>query len=226
MKKIKLGSLLISSMLIILLVGCASSSSNKENNNLTNDDKIDYLSKVTEKKPEDKNPIATIEMENGEKIKIELYPEIAPNTVRNFITLSNNRFYDGLTFHRVIENFMIQGGDPLGNGTGGPDYSIYGEFSNNNFENSLSHKRGVISMARSLKNNNSAGSQFFIMHKDNQRLDGDYAAFGEVIDGMDTVDSIATTETKNEKPIKDIRIKSITIDTFGVNYNEPYHYVK
>lgn len=161
----------------------------------------DYLSKETEKTSDDKNPVATIEMKSGDKIVVELYPETAPNTVRNFISLANSGFYDGVIFHRVISGFMIQGGDPTGTGTGGPDYSIYGEFSDNKFENNLKHERGVISMART-KDNNSAGSQFFIMHQDASNLDGQYAAFGKVTEGMDVVDKIAASKTdSNDKPI-------------------------
>ncbi len=170
--------------------------------------------------------MAIIEMEDGKIIKMELYPEIAPNTVRNYISLANSKFYDGLIFHRVISGFMIQGGDPEGTGMGGPDYSIYGEFTNNQFENTLLHTKGVISMARS-NDKNSAGSQFFIMHGDTPSLDGDYAAFGKVIEGMDVVDSIAKVETgSDDRPGKDIKIKSISVDTFGVTYNEPVKYTK
>ncbi|WP_031271224.1 peptidylprolyl isomerase [Clostridium punense] len=165
-------------------------------------------------------------MENGKTIKIELFPDIAPNTVRNFLSLSNKGFYNGLTFHRVIPGFMIQGGDPKGNGTGGPDYSIFGEFNSNGFNNPLKHTRGVISMARS-KSKNSAGSQFFIMHEDYPSLDGEYAAFGNVIEGLDVVDEIATVEKgANDKPVNDVKIKTITVETFGVNYKEVEKYNK
>ena len=164
------------------------------------------------------NPVATIEMENGGVITVELYPEIAPNTVANFIELANSGFYDGLIFHRVIPGFMIQGGDPQGTGMGGPDYTIKGEFAANGIENDLSHVRGVISMARA-QAYDSAGSQFFIMHADADYLDGQYAAFGMVIDGMDVVDEIAAVETgANDKPVEDVVIKSITVDTRGVEY--------
>ena len=164
------------------------------------------------------NPVATIEMENGGVIMVELYPEIAPNTVANFIELANSGFYDGLIFHRVIPGFMIQGGDPQGTGMGGPDYTIKGEFAANGIENDLSHVRGVISMARA-QAYDSAGSQFFIMHADADYLDGQYAAFGMVIDGMDVVDEIAAVETGvNDKPVEDVVIKSITVDTRGVEY--------
>jgi len=223
MKKSTLGTLIITAILSLALIGC--STSNKTSKEETNTGSND-LSKETEKKEGDKNPVATIEMEDGKTIKLELYPEIAPNTVRNFISLANSKFYDGLIFHRVISGFMIQGGDPEGTGMGGPDYSIYGEFTNNQFENTLLHTKGVISMARS-NDKNSAGSQFFIMSKDATHLDGDYAAFGKVIEGMDVVDSIEQVETGNDdRPKKDIKIKSISVDTFGVTYNEPVKYTK
>ena len=167
------------------------------------------------------NPIVTIEMNNGKTIKIELYPEIAPNTVNNFISLVKRGFYNGICFHRVIEGFMIQGGDPLGKGTGGPGYSIKGEFSSNGFKNDLKHSRGVISMARSMMPN-SAGSQFFIMHQDSPHLDGQYAAFGKVVEGIEVVDEIAKTKVDwYDKPYDDQVMKSVTVDTFGVEYAEP-----
>lgn len=228
MRKRTIGALLVTAIISLTLIGCSTSNkSNKEEANTeSNDNKEIYLSKETEKKETDKNPVATIEMEDGKVIKLELYPEIAPNTVRNFISLANSKFYDGLIFHRVISGFMIQGGDPEGTGMGGPDYSIYGEFANNQFENNLLHTKGVISMARS-NDKNSAGSQFFIMHGDTPSLDGDYAAFGKVIEGINVVDSIAQIETgSNDRPKKDIKIKSITVDTFGVTYNEPVKYTK
>lgn len=165
------------------------------------------------------DPIATITMENGEQIVIELYPDAAPNTVANFIELANSGFYDGLIFHRVIAGFMIQGGDPKGNGTGGPGYSIRGEFAANGFRNDLSHTRGVISMARA-NAPDSAGSQFFIVHQDCTYLDGSYAGFGMVIDGMDTVDAIAATKTGyGDKPIEEQKILSIRVDTKGIEYS-------
>ena len=174
------------------------------------------------------NPIATITMEDGGVIKLELYPEIAPNTVKNFIHLANSGFYDGVIFHRIIEGFMIQGGDPDGRGTGGPGYRIKGEFSNNNHKNDLSHERGVISMARQgnpyfpASAYNTAGSQFFIMHADSDFLDGDYAAFGKVIEGMDVVDRIATTETDgSDRPLETQTMQNVRVDTFGVDYGEP-----
>ncbi len=165
------------------------------------------------------NPIVTIEMENGGVIKAELYPEIAPNTVANFVTLVQSGFYDGLIFHRVIPGFMIQGGDPQGTGMGGPGYSIKGEFARNGFrQNNLRHTRGVLSMARSMMPN-SAGSQFFIMHADAPHLDGDYAAFGKVTEGLDVVDAIAATPTGfQDRPVTDQKIKAATVDTFGETY--------
>ena len=175
-----------------------------------------------------KNPIFTITMENGDVMKGELFPEIAPISCANFIALANSGFYDGVIFHRVIPGFMIQGGDPTGTGTGGPGYRIKGEFSNNKHENNLSHARGVISMARQgnpyfpAAAYNTAGSQFFIMHADSEFLDKDYAAFGEVIEGMDVVDAIATTDTdRSDKPLSDQRMKTVRVDTFGVDYGEP-----
>ena len=167
------------------------------------------------------NPIVTFEMEDGGIIKAELYPEIAPNTVNNFVSLVSKGFYDGLRFHRVIEGFMIQGGDPQGNGTGGPGYSIKGEFSQNGFKNDLKHDKGVLSMARAM-DPNSAGSQFFIMHEVAPHLDGAYAAFGKVIEGIDVVDTIATTRTDyNDRPREPQIMKKVTVDTFGTEYPEP-----
>lgn len=167
------------------------------------------------------NPVVTITMENGDVIKAELYPEIAPNTVNNFINLINKGFYDGVGFHRVIKNFMLQGGDPDGNGTGGPGYSIKGEFSSNGFQNDLKHTAGVLSMARTMFPD-SAGSQFFIMHKDAPHLDGEYTAFGKVIEGMDVVNKIAEVATDySDKPLEPQVMKTVTVDTFGVDYPEP-----
>lgn len=167
------------------------------------------------------NPIVTITMENGDVIKAELYPEIAPNTVNNFISLISKKFYDGLIFHRVINGFMLQGGDPEGTGMGGPGYGIKGEFSSNGFKNDLKHTEGVLSMARSMMPD-SAGSQFFIMHKTSPHLDGDYAAFGKVTEGMDIVNAIAETQTDwNDRPVSDQVMKSVTVETFGVEYPEP-----
>ncbi len=167
------------------------------------------------------NPVVTIEMENGKKIVAELFPEIAPETVNNFVYLVGQGFYDGLIFHRVIPGFMIQGGDPDGVGTGGPGYCIKGEFLMNGIKNELSHKRGVLSMARA-NHPNSAGSQFFIMHQDGKFLNNQYAAFGKVLEGMDVVDEIAAAKTdSNDKPKEDIRMKTVTVETFGETYPEP-----
>ena len=167
------------------------------------------------------NPVVTITMENGDVIKAELYPEVAPNTVNNFISLVKKGYYDGLIFHRVIRGFMIQGGCPQGTGMGGPGYSINGEFSQNGVKNDLKHTEGVLSMARSMMPN-SAGSQFFIMHKDAPHLDGAYAAFGKVTEGMNIVDKIANERTDySDRPLKEQKIKSMTVDTFGVDYPEP-----
>ena len=167
------------------------------------------------------NPIVTIEMENGGIIKAELYPEVAPNTVNNFVSLINKGFYNGVIFHRVIPGFMIQGGDPNGVGVGGPGYSIKGEFTANRFENNLKHDRGVLSMARTM-NPNSAGSQFFIMVEKAPHLDGQYAAFGKVTEGMEVADAIVNTRTdRMDKPLADQRMKTVTVETFGVEYAEP-----
>ena len=168
-----------------------------------------------------KDPIVTFEMENGKVFKAELYPSVAPNTVNNFLSLVEKGFYSGVIFHRVIKGFMIQGGDPLGRGTGGPGYHIKGEFRANGVQNTLSHKRGVLSMARA-QSFDSAGSQFFIMHADGEYLDGQYAAFGKVIEGMDVVDEIASTRVDyGDRPIAEQKIKKVTAETFGVTYPEP-----
>ncbi len=167
------------------------------------------------------NPIVTFTMENGKTFKAELYPEIAPNTVNNFLSLVKKGFYDGTIFHRVIKGFMIQGGDPLGKGTGGPGYHIKGEFRANGFSNNLKHERGVLSMARAWAPD-SAGSQFFVMHADADYLDGQYAAFGKVIEGMDVVDEIATVRTDgNDRPLKEQKMVKVTAETFGVTYPDP-----
>ena len=167
------------------------------------------------------NPIVTFEMETGDVIKAELYPEIAPNTVNNFISLVKKGYYNGICFHRVIAGFMIQGGCPEGTGMGGPGYSIKGEFAQNRFNNTLKHAPGVLSMARAM-HPNSAGSQFFIMHKAAPHLDGSYAAFGQIIEGMNVVDEIAETDTNwQDRPLDEQKIKSMTVDTFGVEYPEP-----
>ena len=167
------------------------------------------------------NPIVTITMGSGDVIKAELYPDIAPNTVNNFISLINKGYYDGLCFHRVIKGFMIQGGCPDGTGTGGPGYSIRGEFSQNGIKNDLKHSEGVLSMARTMMPN-SAGSQFFIMHKNSPHLDGAYAAFGKVTEGIEAVNRIAECETDfSDRPIEPQIMKTVTVDTFGVEYPEP-----
>lgn len=205
---------------LFVLVGCGSTNTN-------NKKEADTQSKTSESNntnssSENKNlPIASITVEGYGVIKAELYPEIAPNTVNNFIYLANKNFYNNLKFHRVIKGFMIQGGDPKGNGTGGPGYSIEGEFTSNGFANSLKHTKGVLSMARS-QDPNSAGSQFFIMSGDAPHLDGEYAAFGKVISGLDVVDKIQNVETNpSDAPKKDVVITSITVDTKGVDYKEP-----
>ena len=167
------------------------------------------------------NPTVTIEMESGGTIVAELYPDVAPNTVANFIELASSGFYDGLIFHRVISGFMIQGGDPQGTGMGGPGYCIKGEFTENGFENDLSHTRGVLSMARAM-DPDSAGSQFFIMHQDGPFLDGQYAAFGKVIEGIENVDKIAKQRVDyNDRPRQTQKMAKVTVDTFGVEYPEP-----
>ena len=168
-----------------------------------------------------KNPIVKFEMQDGKTFEAELYPEIAPNTVNNFLSLVKNGFYDGVIFHRVIAGFMIQGGDPQGTGTGGPGYHIAGEFRANGFKNDLKHEKGVLSMARA-QNPNSAGSQFFVMHASASYLDGQYAAFGRVIKGLEVVDAIATVKTDMRyRPYEEQRIKKATAETFGVEYPEP-----
>lgn len=192
---------------------------------LTDGEWINCISKMKNEKQERnskmKNPEITITMENGDTIKAELYPEIAPNTVNNFLSLIKKGFYDGLIFHRVINGFMLQGGCPEGSGMGDPGYSIKGEFSQNGFSNAFKHTAGVLSMARSMAPD-SAGSQFFIMHKDAPHLDGSYAAFGKVTEGMDIVNKIAEVRTDyNDRPMKEQKIKSITAETFGEEYPEP-----
>lgn len=167
------------------------------------------------------NPIVTFTMKNGDVFKAELYPEIAPQSVNNFISLIQKDFYNGLIFHRVIRGFMIQGGDPQGTGMGGPGYSIKGEFASNGFKNDLKHTEGVLSMARSMFPD-SAGSQFFIMHKNSPHLDGDYAAFGKIIEGMDIINKIAEVKTNyNDRPLEDQVMDTVTVDCFGVEYPEP-----
>lgn len=171
--------------------------------------------------PEGKNPVVTITMENGDMIKVELYPSVAPNTVNNFISLVSKGYYDGVIFHRIIPGFMIQGGDPQGTGMGGPGYSIKGEFRSNGFPNDLVHEKGVISMART-REPNSAGSQFFIMAEASPHLDGEYAAFGKVIEGIENADKIVNTARNYmDKPLEDQKMQKVTVETFGVNYPEP-----
>lgn len=204
--------------IIVVLTGCGTAKDSEKTEGKTakeTQETKDYASKVKE------NPIVTITMSNDEKIVIELEPTVAPNTVANFIALVKDGFYDGLIFHRVIPDFMIQGGDPKGNGTGGPDYSIDGEFTSNGFENNMKHERGVISMARS-DVPNSAGSQFFIMVKEASHLDGKYAAFGKVIAGMETVDAIVGAERDaTNKPLEDQQMKKVEVDTKGFDYPAP-----
>ncbi len=167
------------------------------------------------------NPVVTIKMANGDRMKAELYPDIAPNTVNNFISLVKKGYYNGLIFHRVISGFMIQGGCPEGTGTGGPGYNIKGEFRQNGFPNDLAHTSGVLSMARAM-HPDSAGSQFFIMHKDSPHLDGAYAAFGKITEGMDIVDQIAGTATDfQDRPLEEQKMEEVSVDTFGEEYPEP-----
>lgn len=198
---------LIMALLLIVISGCGRPSSS--------------ATEPVPAPPEGQNPVATIEMQDGQKIVIELYPDIAPNTVYNFISLANQGFYDGLIFHRVVPGFMIQGGDPNGNGTGGPGYAIKGEFTSNGHKNHLKHTRGVISMARG-DSLDSAGSQFFIMLADADHLDNAFASFGKVTEGMDVVDGIAAQEIgQNDKPVTDQVMKKVTVDTHGLEYPEP-----
>ena len=203
----------------LVLIGCGNTK-----NNTTKKYETAPKSESTNKESIKENenlPIATITVEGYGVMNVELYPEIAPNTVNNFISLANKGLYNNLKFHRIIKDFMIQGGDPKGNGTGGPGYSIEGEFTSNGFANSLKHTKGVISMARS-QSPNSAGSQFFIMSGDATNLDGEYAAFGKVTSGLDVLDKIRSVETiSNDAPKKDVVITSITVDTKGVEYKEP-----
>ena len=212
-KVIKKGVILVGiSAMLIGLVGCTNSTSNQNNT----EESVVTIESTGEL------PIATIKVKDFGTIKAELYPDKAPNTVNNFISLANSGFYDGLIFHRVIKDFMNQGGDPDGIGTGGPGYSIKGEFSSNGYTNNdLKHTAGVLSMARS-NDPDSAGSQFFIMAEEAPHLDGDYAAFGKVTEGMDVVEAINSVETdRNDKPLKDVVIESITVDTKGIDYKEP-----
>ncbi|MGV8981751.1 peptidylprolyl isomerase [Clostridium sp.] len=219
-KRLKKVMALFTAFLVIFAVGCSNKDKTKVESNSKVAEKVEPSKEIkTEKTANDKNPIVTIEMDDGSIIEVELYPEIAPNTVRNFVSLVQSGFYNGLIFHRVMPGFMIQGGDPQGTGSGGPGYSIAGEFSNNEFENSLKHERGIISMARS-EDRNSAGSQFFIMVNAASSLDGDYASFGKVIKGMETADKIVSVKTQGTTPITDQKMKKVTVDTFGVKYGE------
>jgi len=225
MKLLKKSIVLFTLIFVVFLSGCGNSTQKKDDTTsevAPSKDVKTQTKVVTEKGAKDKNPVVTIVMGDGSTIKIELYPEIAPNTVRNFVSLVKSDFYNGLIFHRVIPGFMIQGGDPKGTGTGGPGYTINGEFSENNFNNNLKHVRGVISMARS-NDPNSAGSQFFIVVADSDNnstsLDGKYASFGKVTKGMETVDKITSVEKdSNDKPKIDQKMKKVTVDTFGVKY--------
>lgn len=212
--------LVVTLMSSLVLVGCGNSKTNNDQSEQpsTTNESSD---KESSNKSNENLPIATITVDGYGVIEAELYPEIASNTVNNFIYLANKGFYDNLKLHRIIKGFMIQGGDPQGNGTGGPGYSIEGEFTSNGFANSLKHTKGVLSMARS-QDPDSAGSQFFIMTGDAPHLDGEYAAFGKVISGMDVVEKIENVKTgSNDAPEKDVVIKSITVDTKGVEYKEP-----
>lgn len=210
-------------ILAVLIIGCGTRDAQEaeEQENQTENENETEQNNQEGQLNKDENPVVTITMENEEQIVIELYPDIAPNTVNNFISLIEDGFYDDLIFHRVIPDFMIQGGDPDGNGTGGPGYSIKGEFNSNGFDNDLKHTRGVISMARS-QSPDSAGSQFFIMVSDSPHLDGDYAGFGEVVEGMDTVDDIVSVERNDQdKPLEDQVMKKVEVDTKGFEYDEP-----
>lgn len=212
MKKFKI--LLASISLLFVLVACT----NNENKGSHKQDSDGAIAQSSEE-----HPVVTILMENDDVIEVELYPEVAPNTVNNFISLVESGYYDGVSFHRVIPGFMIQGGDPDGTGGGGPGYEIMGEFTGNGFENNLLHKRGVISMART-NAPNSAGSQFFIMHEDSPSLDGEYAAFGEVINGLDNVDKIASVQTgSGDRPVDEQAqiMKKVSVDLKGATYESP-----
>lgn len=223
MKKFKLGLLFLTFVVILTTIGCGTQAPKDTTTPATTKDNAQTPSNAGIPTTKN-NPVVTITMANDEQIKLELYPDVAPNTVNSFISLVKKGFYNGLIFHRVIPEFMIQGGDPSGNGTGGPGYSIKGEFTNNGFVNNLKHERGVISMGRTQQSKDSAGSQFFIVVKTYASLDKDYAAFGKVISGMETVDKIVNTpsgEKAKDKPNQDQIMKSVTVDTLGVNYAEP-----
>jgi peptidyl-prolyl cis-trans isomerase B (cyclophilin B) len=206
----KIISLLMAIFLCLALTACTGSNKSSDSGSSKT---VDYSN--------DTNPVAEIVMSDGSVVKVELYPEAAPNTVNNFIYLANSGFYDGLTFHRIIPGFMIQGGDPKGDGTRGPGYSIAGEFKDNGFENNLKHTKGVISMARA-QSYDSAGSQFFIMVADAKSLDGQYAAFGKVTEGIEVVDKIVGAERdSNDKPLESVVMRKVTVDLKGKTYSEP-----
>lgn len=219
---------LVLSFMVLMIGGCKSQTSSTSSTSSTDSTASSEATKTPEvvapSTDASKNtikPVVTIEMEDGVKIKIELYPDVAPNTVNNFVSLVQKGFYNGLIFHRVIPGFMIQGGDPQGTGVGGPGYSIKGEFSSNGVNNTLKHTRGVISMARA-QDPNSGGSQFFIMVADSAQLDGQYAAFGKVLEGMDEVDKIVSVDrNSSDKPNKDQKMKTVTVDTLGGKFTEP-----
>lgn len=220
MKKLQLALLVGVSLILFAVTGCGTTTPNTSNATKPPANSSTPEINAGGAQSDSKNPIVTIAMESGEIIKVELYPNVAPNTVKNFISLVQKGFYNGTIFHRVIPQFMIQGGDPQGTGSGGPGYSIKGEFTQNGFKNTLKHERGVISMARSGAPD-SAGSQFFIMVAAATSLDEKYAAFGKVLSGMDTVDKIVNSKTNKEKPVQNQVMKTVTVDTIGVNYGEP-----
>ncbi|ODA39859.1 peptidylprolyl isomerase [Desulfosporosinus sp. BG] len=209
-------------VIILTIIGCGAQTKNEATTPSPNKDNTQTQSNTSPELSVKNNPIVTITMANRDQIKVELYPDVAPNTVKSFVSLVQKGFYNGLIFHRVIPGFMIQGGDPNGNGTGGPGYTIKGEFTNNGFVNNLKHERGVISMGRLQNDPNSAGSQFFIMADTMPSLDGDYAAFGKVISGMDAVDKIVNSpRDKSDKPLQNQVMQSVTVDTLGVKYGQP-----
>lgn len=211
------GTLFLLAAVLLLVAGCGSRNNDKQAGGASSP----AASAAAFDPASDNDPVVTIEMDSGDKIVVELYPKVAPNTVNNFISLVKKGFYDGTIFHRVIPGFMIQGGDPEGTGSGGPGYSIKGEFAANNVDNQLLHSRGVLSMARRGDSNDSAGSQFFIMVKDSPHLDGLYAAFGKVVSGMETVDKIVALPTDGDRPKDPPVMKKVTVDTKGVDYPEP-----
>ncbi|MGZ9584232.1 peptidylprolyl isomerase [Paenibacillus marinisediminis] len=227
-RKSTLSILVVVLTLMLVVTGCGDknkesngTASDSTNGSASNQNTTDTDSKLNVPDPNASHPIVTIEMDNGKQIKAELYPEVAPNTVNNFISLANKGFYDGTIFHRVIPGFMIQGGDPEGTGAGGPDYSIAGEFTSNGFQNDLKHTRGVLSMART-QFPDTAGSQFFIMTEDSPHLDGQYASFGKVTEGMEVVDEIvALDRDSSDRPTTPPVMKKVTVDTLGKEYPEP-----